>query len=358
MDSLAKQNKLLNSFLSNTENLNYENLYKILQNIQLSNYILLGESTHGTEEYYLVRLIITMILVKDFGYRTIMFETEWSEGYILNLFIHSLIDIDITKLFNKTFYKFPKWMCNNEYIKDLILFLRNWNLKNKKDKVYFYGVDCQDIELAKKNVCEDDTINCRIVSQIIDNYYKMKKANSYWNMRDSFWFKIIKQLKITQKNKLVLWAHNSHIGNVSANINRGKTINIGFLLDQAFGSFKIGFSTFGGTVKAGKSWGEPGKKYFLKPGIEDSYESMFSQICKIKNTNNIIYYSNPSNSLKKFFRYVGVVYKPDTEMVSHYKKTNIDKEFNILIFFNHSNFLKRPVFDNKKKNIKLLFRRI
>ena len=46
---------------------------------------------------------------------------------------------------------------------------------------------------------------------------------------------------------------------------------------------------------------------------------------------------------------MGVVYKPDTEMASHYKKTNIDKEFNILIFFNHSNFLKSPVFDNQKK---------
>ena len=331
-----------------TDILNFNNLYKILKKTQISNYVLLGESTHGTEEFYLTRLVITMILVKDFGFRTIMFETEWSSGVELNLYIHSIIKEDITHLFNRLFKKFPKWMCNNEYIKSLIIFLKNWNLNNKTDKVYFYGIDCQDIDLAKKNVCNNDTINCKIVKEIIDNYYKMKGSNNYWNMRDTFWFNVIKQLRVNKDNKLVLWAHNSHIGNIMANKSPGKTINIGYLLDKAFGSFKIGFSTFEGTVKASKSWGNPGVKKILKKGIKQSYESLFNLICSEINSNGIIYYSNPSLSIKKYFRYIGVIYKPDTEMVSHYKQTNINKEFNILIFFNRSSFLKPP--PNKRRN--------
>ena len=91
--------------------LSYVDLYPILQTLQNKHYLLLGESTHGTEEYFAVRLAITIIMIKDFGYNTVLFETEWSLGYQLNLFIHSKIDKPTYLFFNEVFTSFPKWMC-------------------------------------------------------------------------------------------------------------------------------------------------------------------------------------------------------------------------------------------------------
>lgn len=188
-----------------------------------------------------------------------MVETEWSLGFQLNLYIHSMIEGDIQLILDQLFVKYPKWMCHNEYIMHLLLFIKRWNHSNINYKVYFYGIDCQDIEIAQKNMCYDDTINCKIVKQIIDNYYKMKESHNYWNMRDSFWMNIIEQLKNHNKHKFILWVHNSHIGNIKGNKDNStgilNKINIGNLLDSAYGSYKIGFSTFDGSVKASKQWG-------------------------------------------------------------------------------------------------------
>ena len=325
---------------NNSKPLTINTIYETLTRARDQHYILLGESTHGTEEFFLIRLIMTIILVKDFGFRTILFETEWSLGYQLNLYIHSMIDGDIQSILNKLFVKYPKWMCNNDYIMHLVIFLKKWNSTHEdNDRVYFYGIDCQDIDIANKNVCHDDTVNCRIVKQIVSNYYKMKQSGNYWNMRDTFWFNIIKQLKLDNKRKFILWAHNSHIGNVRANIHNTNKINIGYLLDSAYGSFKIGFSTFKGTVKASKKWGGVGRKYILKPAIRDSYEYLFHSIAEEMGKKGLVYYSNPLTPIQKSIRYVGVIYNSDNEMVSHYNKTNINQEFNVVIFVDTTNYL-------------------
>ena len=106
--------------------LTYKNLYPILQGLKKNHYLLLGESTHGTEEYFANRLAISIIMIKDFGYNTVLFEMEWSLGYQLNLFIHSKINKNINTLFNELFQSFPKWMGNNEYIIHLILSFRRF----------------------------------------------------------------------------------------------------------------------------------------------------------------------------------------------------------------------------------------
>ena len=121
--------------------LSYKNLHPILQGLKHNHYLLLGESTHGTEEYFAHRLAISIIMIKDFGYNTVLFEMEWSLGYQLNLFIHSKINKNINTLFNELFKSFPKWMGNNEYIRHLVLFMKQWNDTHPK-KVYFYGIDC------------------------------------------------------------------------------------------------------------------------------------------------------------------------------------------------------------------------
>ena len=79
------------------EKVNFKNMYEILKKVRSYSYVLLGESTHGTDEYFALRLAITIFLIKDFGYNTILFETDWSLGYQLNLYIHELVSLVLLK---------------------------------------------------------------------------------------------------------------------------------------------------------------------------------------------------------------------------------------------------------------------
>ena len=207
---------------------------KIIEKAAKHNYVLLGESTHGTKEYFEKRLSITKKLVSQYKFNIILFETEWSLGYQINQYIHGKLNMKPELLLLKLSAHYPKWMLNNKYILELIIFLKKWNDNHKEHnkKVYFYGIDCQNLEIAKKNVCHENHINCEIVKSIIKNYHKMNKSENYWDMRDKFWFYIMETIKNHHHSKFVLWAHNSHIGNISANKNNQNSVNIGYLLEK------------------------------------------------------------------------------------------------------------------------------
>jgi len=327
--------------------LTYPAMYSLLRQIKQFNYILLGESTHGTEEYFLIRLAITILLVKDFGYTTILFETEWSIGYYFNLFIHSKIDSPVEQVVKRFDKYYPKWMLHNEYIIQLLLFLRKWN-KDHTKKVFFYGIDCQNIKLANENVCSEKTLNCSVVSKLIKNYSIMRSSNNYWNVRDSFWETIIQEIqKYNHTSKFVLWAHNSHIGNVNAQSDNQNKINIGLLLDRTYSCFKMGFSTYSGSVKASSEWGKPGRKYRLSKARPDSYEFMFHELAQASNMNAFIYLCNPRIDMNLSFRYVGVVYDSKNEYQAHYQVTNIHKEYNAIVFIDETSYLKGPTTTRK-----------
>ena len=319
----------MNRFLS----VNYNNINKILNKASKNDYILLGESTHGTSEFYSTRLDITIMLIVYHNFNTIFLEMEWSSGYKLNNFIHSNLNIDAKTLLENTFVKFPKWMTCNKYILNLLNFLKRYNTKNSK-KVYIYGIDCQDLELAKENVCSEPNLNCPIVTELIKNYAIMTDSNSnYWNIRDSFWLEIIKRVANYRKSKFILWAHNSHVGNCSANIRPGKHINIGYLLEKLYNVYIIGFSTAIGKVMAAKSWGSNGEIMSINKPIKKSFEAEFNKISKKRGENNLIYICDNKLNTIKYFRYIGVVYKKESEIDSHYIKTNINKEFDVIFFF-------------------------
>jgi erythromycin esterase-like protein len=341
------------------DELSFENMQNYFQKMKHYDYVLLGESTHGTEEYFKIRLAQTIMLVHDFGFRTILFETEWSLGYQLNLFIHSELEGNIKDILHQI-SKFPKWMTNNEFIMELLLFLKKWNLENEKDKVYFYGIDCQDIELAEKNVCHDETINCRVVQEIIKNYHEMnKKGNNYWNMRDTFWLHIMDSIKSNKgnkgnKNKFILWAHNSHIGNCKANVEDKNKLNIGYLLQEKYNTLKIGFSTYHGSVMASNRWDKSGYKHILKPAVKGSFEDIFHQISQEVNLKSFMFYCNPAFTDQKLFRYVGVIYDHKNELDAHYQLTNINHEYDLIIYIDKTNHLQlsSDLRMNKMKSIK------
>lgn len=314
----------------------YKKLYELFEPVDI-NCVLLGESTHGTKEFYDIRLNITKHLVKNGGFRCIFLEVEWSIGVELNKYIHSIYKTGAKNLLNGLITKYPIWMTNNKVIEKLLIWLRRWNSikKSKDEKVFIYGVDCQDIELAKKNLCDDKTIHCKIVKQIVDNYSVMtKNGNNYWNERDKMWNRIIKQMKC---GTFILWAHNSHIGDARAYKNK-KNLNIGELLRKMLGEnmMNIGFTTSGGVVRASNKWGGMGFKKKINKPIGGSYEEDFNEICRKEKISSFIYTCDSSIKEYKMLRYIGVTYDSINEVQAHYKMTNINLEFNYVIHINIS----------------------
>ena len=341
---------------------NYKSMFKL--DYSKYKYILLGESTHGTEDYYIIRKKITEYLIEKYEYNCIFFEMEWSYGYMLNKYIHNNLKISIKNLLKQVFTEYPKWMWCNQHIKNLLLYLKRHNKINKYHKIYIYGTDCQNIELAKKNVCNDKkSLNCSIVNKIINNYAKMKNSSNYWNMRDTMWYNIIeyvKKVRNINNDKFILWAHDSHIGDVRGYQNDANKLNIGYLLKKKYNHkcLNIGFSTFSGQVTASHNWGSKNLVFNVKPATKKSWEYIFHNYCiknKIssllfiskKNASNFCFKKSKSycNRIQKQYksrkiRYIGVIYSPYSEDISHYTNTDIDIEYDILVFIDNTKALK------------------
>ncbi len=134
-------NKLL---LNNSIELNSVNdLDKLIEKIGDANYVLLGEASHGTHEYYTWRTQISKKLIEQKGFSFISVEGDWPDCYRLNRYIKNYPDAGKTA-FNvlHAFNRWPTWMWANWEIVALTELLKNYNEKlPQKSKVGFYGLD-------------------------------------------------------------------------------------------------------------------------------------------------------------------------------------------------------------------------
>ena len=125
--------------------------------------------------------------------------------------------------------------------------------------------------------------------------------------------------------KVVVRAHNSHIGNAQATeIGRRGEFNIGQLCLENFGneSYRIGFGTNDGTVTAASNWDAPMQVMSIRPAHAQSYERLFhltnspGLLLPLKEQGS----SSLRNKLLKprLERAIGVIYRPDSELSSQY----------------------------------------
>ena len=181
-----------------------------------------------------------------------------------------------------------------------------------------------------------------------ERYYKAMYYGSAesWNLRDFHMFYTLKSLLsyYGKDSKAVVWAHNSHIGNALATemYARGE-INIGHLCKEHFGakSYSIGFGTHTGTVAAAKNWGEAMQVMPINVSEAGSYE----QLCHKTNITNFTLPLREKFSEKKLREYlntprlqraIGVVYRPKTELRSHYFKAVLPSQYDEYIWFNNT----------------------
>ncbi|MBL3557066.1 MULTISPECIES: protein-L-isoaspartate(D-aspartate) O-methyltransferase [Marinobacter] len=191
----------------------------------------------------------------------------------------------------------------------------------------------------------DAISNARLVKDA-ERYYRSMYEGSVksWNLRDQHMFDTLQNLLDFHgpDSKAVVWAHNSHLGNAEATEmgNRGE-INVGSLCRRHFGdsAYLIGFGTHQGTVAAAADWGAPMEIKNVVPSVPGSIE----RLCH--DTGQKAFFLPLRHASKgliaklqqpRLERAIGVIYRPETEMASHYFNASVAQQFDEYIWIDET----------------------
>jgi protein-L-isoaspartate(D-aspartate) O-methyltransferase len=195
----------------------------------------------------------------------------------------------------------------------------------------------------------DAAQNARVVANA-ERYYRAMYYGSAesWNLRDSHMFDTLRSLLAFQGTdaKAVVWEHNSHVGDASATemSARGEH-NVGQLCREHFGksAYIIGFGTDRGTVAAAHNWDEPMEVMNVRPAHSMSYEGAFREAGVDA---FMLHLRSPARRAvrdelipSRLERAIGVIYRPQTELLSHYFYSILPRQFDEYIWFTETSAL-------------------
>ena len=188
----------------------------------------------------------------------------------------------------------------------------------------------------------DAVQNARLITNA-ERYYRIMYYGSRasWNLRDSHMFETLKTLLAFYgpRSKAIIWAHNSHIGNAAATemFSRGE-YNLGHLCRKEFGdlAYAIGFGTHTGTVAAASNWDGPMEIKTVLPAIPDSYEHVCHEIGMPSFLLNLRQSNEMGLRKPRFERAIGVIYRPETELASHYFQAVLPEQFDEYVWFDET----------------------
>ncbi|MFU8779827.1 MAG: erythromycin esterase family protein [Kiritimatiellia bacterium] len=105
--------------------------------------VLLGESTHGTSEFYRWRAKISQRLIAEQGFRFVAVEGDWAAIYRLNRYVKGLPGAEPdARAIMASFDRWPQWMWANEEFLAFVEWLRAWNVQQEPDqRAGVYGID-------------------------------------------------------------------------------------------------------------------------------------------------------------------------------------------------------------------------
>lgn len=384
----------------------------LLEQVGERSFVLLGEATHGTSEFYRMRAEITRRLIEEKHFDTVAVEADWPDAYRLNRYVRGDSRTSIRDAF-KEFQRFPRWMWRNQEVSDFVSWLRSFNANQiDANQAGFYGLDiyslyrsvdavvdylekvdpeqahiarqaygCLDsvrdpqhygyqvafhlrpschetvlkqfMELRRRsseNLARDELNRYDEQFYAEQNAYVVLNAEMYyrslfssrvntWNLRDEHMtttlFNLQRYLRTRGgKGKIVVWAHNSHIGDSRATeMGWGGEHNLGQLVRMRAGQddvMLVGFTTYAGSVSAASRWDGPVEHFRLLPALPESYESLFHD------TGIERFYlplhvtaAQPLHDVMQQ-RAVGVVYRPATERASHYYRACLTSQYDAL----------------------------
>jgi erythromycin esterase-like protein/predicted phosphoribosyltransferase len=391
----------------------------LMDRIGDARFVLLGEASHGTHEFYRERAEITKRLVTEKGFTAVALEADWPDAYRVNRYVRGVgDDVDAVEAL-ADFRRFPTWMWRNTDVVAFIEWLRVHNDEQTPDhaKAGFYGLDLYSLHASMKAVlrylekidpaaaqrareryacfdqfgedtqvygfmtglnlsksCEEEVVqqlvelrnrsndtrrsgritedetfyaeqNARLVKNA-EAYYRTMflKEESSWNLRDRHMVETLEALVNHlghQRNpvKMVVWAHNSHLGDARATeMGQRGELNVGQLVREQYDgeAVLVGFTTHHGTVTAASAWDGPAERKRVRPALAGSYEALFHT-------------AHPSPFLlswredvaallrdSRLERAIGVVYRPDTERMSHYFTARLPDQFDVVLHFDET----------------------
>jgi erythromycin esterase-like protein len=198
-------------------------------------------------------------------------------------------------------------------------------------------------ELASRDgqVEPDDYLSAEQNARLVQNaehYYRAMFGGRVdsWNVRDKHMTETLAWLRENKPGiKIVVWAHNSHLGDARATemSARGEH-NVGQLTRERFSDdvFLIGFTTYSGEVTAASQWEAPAERKIVRPALTASYEAVFHQtkipafLLSLRNGGVIQALNTPLLE-----RAIGVIYRPETERLSHYFHSRMPGQFDAVI---------------------------
>jgi protein-L-isoaspartate(D-aspartate) O-methyltransferase len=188
----------------------------------------------------------------------------------------------------------------------------------------------------------DAVQNARLVADA-ESYYRIMYYGHHesWNLRDTHMFQTLEALLRFHgpDSKAVVWAHNSHVGDARATeMSARGEINVGELCRQEFGdaAYAVGFGTDHGTVAAASHWDGPMEVKLVQPARDDSYESVFHEsgvpgmLLGLRDPLRPELRSALSEA--RLERAIGVIYRPETELASHYFRAVLPRQFDEFVW--------------------------
>jgi erythromycin esterase-like protein len=194
--------------------------------------------------------------------------------------------------------------------------------------------------------------NARLVKDAEEYYRTMFRGGvSSWNLRDRHMVRTLESLREHlsdhgEAGRIAVWAHNSHLGDARATyMGRRGELNVGQLVRERFGgrAVLVGFTTSIGTVTAASDWDAPAELKRVRPAMPGSYEQLFHETsvprffldCSDERVSGVL--AGP-----RLERAIGVIYRPETELQSHYFQASLSRQFDAVVHFDHTRAL-RPL---------------
>ncbi len=181
-----------------------------------------------------------------------------------------------------------------------------------------------------------------------EEYYRTMFGGpaSSWNLRDRHMADTLEELQIHlsrhgDPGKVVVWEHNSHVGDARATemAQRGE-VNLGQLMRErhARDTVLVGFTTHAGTVTAASQWGAQAERKRVRPALADSYEALLHGVgipdfllCPLADSASGRALSEP-----RLERAIGVIYRPESERSSHWFAACAARQFDALVHMDES----------------------
>jgi erythromycin esterase-like protein len=395
-----------------------EDYDELVERAAHAQFVLIGEASHGTEEFYRERAEITKRLIAEAGFTAVAVEADWPDAYRVNRYVRGASDDASAEEALGDFRRFPTWMWRNTVVAEFVTLLREWNdaLEAYLPKVGFYGLDLYSMHasmeavvsfleevdpeaaqrareryacfdqfgrdpqvyayeagLAGAEPCERQAVeqllelrartaelasrdgdidadgefyaeqNARLVVNAEEYYRAMFRGGiETWNLRDSHMAEtldeLVAQLEHTSgPTKVVVWAHNSHLGDARATeLGQAGELNLGQLVRERAGekALLVGFTTYSGTVTAASDWGGPAERKRVRRALPGSWEEL------LHHSDTARFLVDPASLRgRRLERAIGVVYRPETERVSHYFHARIADQFDAVIHIDETHAL-------------------